>query len=61
MNYQEMFSTLFIIIAVLVVLVNIITEVAKKIITFTQTVYVNAFGDSVNRPYGCGLSGVLAD
>ena len=43
MNYQEMFSTLFIIIAVPVVLVNIITEVAKKIITFTQTVYVNAF------------------
>ncbi len=43
MNYQELFSTLFIIIAVLVVLVNIITEVAKKIITFTQTVYINAF------------------
>ncbi len=43
MNYQEMFSTLFIIIAVLVVLVNIITEVAKKIINFTQTAYLNAF------------------
>lgn len=37
MNYQELFSSLFIIIAVLVVLVNIITEVAKKIFTFTNT------------------------
>lgn len=43
MNYQELFSTLFIIIAVLVMLVNIITEVAKKIISFTQTAYINAF------------------
>ena len=43
MNYQELFSMLFIIIAVLVVLVNIITEVAKKIIAFTQTVYINVF------------------
>jgi len=43
MNYQELFSTLFIIIAVLVVLVNIITEVAKKVFNFGETVYVNAF------------------
>lgn len=43
MAYQELFSTLFIIIAVLVVLVNIITEVAKKIINFSETVYLNAF------------------
>lgn len=43
MNYQELFSTLFIIIAVLVVFVNIITEVTKKIINFTQTAYINAF------------------
>lgn len=43
MNYQELFSSLFIIIAVLVVLVNIITEVAKKIFTFTKTAYINAF------------------
>ncbi len=43
MNYQELFSTLFIIIAVLVVLVNIITEVAKKIVNFAQTAYLNAF------------------
>lgn len=43
MNYQELFATLFIIIAVLVVLVNIITEVAKKIVNFTQTAYLNAF------------------
>lgn len=43
MNYQELFSVIFIIIAVLVVLVNIITEVAKKIFTFTQTAYINAF------------------
>lgn len=43
MNYQELFSTLFIIIAVLVVLVNIITEVAKKIINFSETAYLNAF------------------
>ncbi len=43
MNYQELFSTVFIIIAVLVVLVNIITEVAKKIFSFSETVYVNAF------------------
>ena len=43
MNYQELFSVIFIIIAVLVVLVNIITEVVKKIFTFTQTAYINAF------------------
>lgn len=43
MNYQELFSSLSIIIAVLVVLVNIITEVAKKIFTFAQTAYINAF------------------
>ncbi len=43
MNYQELFSTLFIIIAVLVVLVNIITEVVKKVVNFTKTAYINAF------------------
>lgn len=43
MNYQELLSTLFIIIAALVVLVNIITEVAKKIINFSVTAYLNAF------------------
>ncbi len=43
MNYQELFSTIFIIIAVLVVLVNIITEVTKKTINFTKTAYLNAF------------------
>lgn len=43
MNYQEIFSAIFIIIAVLVVLVNIITEVAKKIINFTETAHINAF------------------
>ncbi len=43
MNYQELFSTLFIIIALLVVLVNIITEVAKKIINFSETAHLNTF------------------
>lgn len=43
MNYQELFSTIFIIIAMLVVIVNIITEVAKKIINFTQVAYLNIF------------------
>ena len=43
MNYQELFSTIFIIIAMLVVIVNIITEVAKKIINFTQVSYINIF------------------
>ncbi len=43
MNYQELFSTVFIIIAILVALVNIITEVAKRIINFTKTAYLNAF------------------
>lgn len=43
MNYQELFSTLFIIIAVLVVFVNIITEVVKKVFNFGETVYVNVF------------------
>lgn len=43
MNYQELLSTLFIIIAVLVVLVNIITEVIKKMVRFSETAYLNAF------------------
>lgn len=43
MNYQELFTTLFIIIAILVVLVNIITEIVKNIIKFSQTEHLNAF------------------
>ena len=43
MNYQELFSTIFIIIAGLVVVVNLITEVAKKIYTFKETIHINAF------------------
>lgn len=43
MNYQELFSTIFIIIAVLVVLVNIITEVVKKVVVFKETVHINFF------------------
>ena len=43
MNYQELFATLFIIIAALVVLVNIITEVVKRFISFNETAYINAF------------------
>lgn len=43
MNYQELLSTLFIIIAVLVVVVNIITEVMKKLINFKEAAYLNAF------------------
>lgn len=43
MNYQELFATLFIIIAILVVVVNIITEVAKKIHNFSEEKYINTF------------------
>lgn len=43
MNYQELFAILSIIIAVLVVLVNTITEVVKKIINFKKDIYINAF------------------
>lgn len=43
MNYQELFSTLFIIIAVLVVMVNIITEVIKKAVNFCNDIYINIF------------------
>ena len=43
MNYQELFATLSIIIAILVVVVNIITEVAKKIYKFKQEMHINAF------------------
>lgn len=43
MNYQELFATLFIIIAILVVVVNIITEVAKKIYNFSEEKHINTF------------------
>lgn len=43
MNYTELFSTLMIIIGILVALVNIITEVAKKIHNFKKAESVNIF------------------
>lgn len=43
MDYQQLFSTISIIIAILVILVNIITEVAKKIFNFQKAAYTNAF------------------
>ena len=39
----EMLSQIFIVIGVLVVLVNIITEVMKKLINFKSAVYINLF------------------
>ena len=43
MNYQELFATLIITIAVLVGLVNLLTEIAKKIINFKQAIHINIF------------------
>lgn len=43
MDYQKLFATLFIIIAVLMAIVNIITEVAKKIIKFEEPLHINIF------------------
>lgn len=43
MSYQELVSQIFILIAVLVVLVNIITEVTKKIVNFGDEKKLNIF------------------
>lgn len=43
MNYTELFSQLTLIIGILVALVNIITEVAKKIYEFKSTESLNIF------------------
>lgn len=43
MDYSQFISQLFIIIAVLVILVNIITEVAKSIFDFGSTQAINIF------------------
>lgn len=43
MNYQEFFATLAIIIAVLIVLVNSITEVVKKCVSFKTATHINVF------------------
>lgn len=43
MNYTELFSQLTLIIGILVALVNIITEVAKKIYEFKSTEGLNIF------------------
>ncbi len=43
MNYQELLSMLLIIIAALMVVVNIITEIVKKIFVFKETAHLNAF------------------
>lgn len=43
MNYQEFFATLMIIIAALIAVVNIITEVVKLTFNFKKTEYINFF------------------
>lgn len=43
MNYQALVSDIFIIIAVLVVLVNIITEVVKRVSNFKKAAHINLF------------------
>lgn len=43
MNYTELFSQLTMIIGILVALVNIITEVAKKVHNFKSTESLNIF------------------
>lgn len=43
MNYQEFFSMLLIIIGGLVVVVNIITEIAKKVYAFSKSTHINIF------------------
>lgn len=43
MNYQELFATLAIIIAILIILVNTITEVLKKCVNFKTATNINIF------------------